>query len=76
MLRPAWIAACYAQLGRDAQAQAAAAEVRELAPSDPSVPYEDDIERWRAYWSRLAKFEDPNDRARFLEGLRKAGLPA
>jgi len=76
LLRPAWIAACYAQLGRDAQAQAAAAEVRELAPSDPSIPDEADIEHWRAYWSRLIKFEDPNDRERFLEGLRMAGLPA
>ncbi len=69
-------AASHAQLGRDAQAQTAAAEVRELAPSDPSVPEEDDLERWRAYWSRLIRFEDANDQARFLEGLRKAGLPA
>jgi TolB-like protein/Flp pilus assembly protein TadD len=76
LLRPASIAACYAQLGRDAQARAAAAEVRELAPGDPSVPNEDDIERWRAYWSRLMQFEDANDWVRFLEGLRKAGLPA
>ncbi len=76
LLGPAWIAACYAQLGRDAQAQAAAAEVRELAPGDPSAPDEDDIERWRAYWLRLFKFENPNDRTRYLEGLRKAGLPA
>jgi TolB-like protein/Flp pilus assembly protein TadD len=76
LLRPAWIAACYAQLGRDEQARAAAAEVRALAPTDPSVPDEKDIERWRNYWSRLIKFEVPNDRERFLEGLRKAGLPA
>ncbi len=76
LLRPAWIAACYAQLGRDAQARAAGAEVRALAPNDPSVPDEDDMERWRIYWSRLMKFEDPKDWARFLEGLRKAGLPA
>jgi TolB-like protein/DNA-binding SARP family transcriptional activator len=76
LLRPAWIAACYAQLGRDAQARAAVAEVRDLAPGDLSVPDEDDIERWRAYWSRLLRFEDPNDQARFLQGLRKAGLPA
>ena len=76
LLRPAWIAACYAQLGRDAQAQVAAGEVRELAPSDPSVPEEHDIERWRAYWSRINKFENPDDFERFLDGLRKAGLPA
>lgn len=76
LVRPASIAACYAQLGRDAQARAAAAEVRALAPSDPSVPEEDDIERWRVYWSRMMPFENPNNWAKFLEGLRKAGLPA
>lgn len=76
LLRPAWIAACYAQLGRDAQAQAAASEVRELAYGDSSIPDDEDVEHWRAYWSRLVKFEDPKDRFRFLEGLRKAGLPA
>jgi TolB-like protein/Tfp pilus assembly protein PilF len=74
--RPAWIAACYAQLGRDAQAQIAAAEVRELAHGDSSAPDEDDSERWRTYWSWQLKFELPDDQARFLEGLRKAGLPA
>ena len=76
LLRPAWIAACYAQLGRDAQARAAASEVRAIAPSDPSVPVEDDCERWRHYWSRLMKFEDPKNWDKFLEGLRKAGVPA
>ncbi len=74
--RPAWIAACYAQLGREAQAKASAAEVLELAPDDPTTPDEDNIERWRAYWLRLFKFENPNDQAKYFEGLRKAGLPA
>jgi TolB-like protein/Flp pilus assembly protein TadD len=74
--RPAWIAACYAQLGHDEQARTAAAEVWKLAPGDPSVPNENELERWRTYWLRLIIFEDPNDQARFLEGLRKAGLPA
>jgi tetratricopeptide (TPR) repeat protein len=76
LLRPAWIAACYAQLGRDAQARASASEVRERAPDEPSVPDEDDVERWRGYWSRLIKFENSIDQEKFLEGLRKAGLPA
>ncbi len=66
----------FVRYGRDAQARAAAAEVRAIAPSDPNVPNEDDIGRWRAYWSRLMQFEDPNGWAKFLEGLRKAGLPA
>ena len=74
--RPAWIAACYAQLGRDEQARTAAAEVWKFASGDPNVPNENDLERWRAYWLRLIIFKDPNDQARFLEGLRKAGLPA
>lgn len=47
-----------------------------LAPTDPSVPDEQDVERWRAYWARLIRFEVPADRDRFLDGLRKAGLPA
>jgi adenylate cyclase len=76
VLRPAWIAACYAQLGRDLQAQAVAAEVRELALSDPSVPIEDNVERWRAYWTRVSRFENSDDQGRFFDGLRKAGLPA
>ena len=76
LLRPAWIAACYAQLGRDEQARAAAAEVRALAPINPSVPNEQDIEHWRKYWSRLIRFKVPDDQERFFEGLRKAGLPA
>ena len=76
LLRPAWIAACYAQLGREEQAQAAAAEVRVLAQSDPSTPGEVEIERWRTYWLRIFKFKDENDRKKFFEGLRKAGLPA
>ncbi len=76
LLRPAWIAACYAQLDREEQAQAAAAEVRVLAQSDPSTPGEVEIERWRTYWLRIFKFKDENDRKKFFEGLRKAGLPA
>ena len=70
------LAACYAHLGREEQAKASAAEVLELAPDDPTTPDEDNIERWRAYWVRLFKFEDPNDQAKYFEGLRKAGLPA
>jgi tetratricopeptide (TPR) repeat protein len=72
IIRLACIAACYAQLGRDILARATVAEILTFAPSEPS---EDRIMHWSAYWSRFMKFEDPNDEARFLEGLRKAGLP-
>jgi len=75
-LRPGFIAACYAQLGRDAKAQLSANEVWKLVPGDPSTPDKNDNERWRSYWTRLVKFEDPNDQARYFDGLRKAGLPA
>mgnify|MGYP005652944497 CR=1 FL=1 len=43
-------------------------------PNIPSAPGKDELERWRAYWSRL-KFKDQNDQIKYLDGLRKAGLP-
>ena len=75
LLRPAFIAACYAQLDRNTQAQVAAAEVWTLASSDPSAPEKMDEARWRVYWSRIMKFENPIYWEKFLEGIRKAGLP-
>ncbi len=76
LLRPAFIAACYAQLDRHAQAQVAAAEVWALASSDPSAPEKIDEAHWNVYWSRVMKFEDPDYWEKFLQGIRKAGLPA
>ena len=76
LLRPGFIAACYAQLGRTAQAELAAKEVWALASGGQSVPKADDKESWRSYWSRLIKFEDPRTRENYFDGLRKAGLPA
>jgi TolB-like protein/DNA-binding SARP family transcriptional activator/Tfp pilus assembly protein PilF len=76
LLRPAFIAACCAQLDRDAQAQAAADEVRALSTDDPSISDKMDLEQWRVYWSRIMKFENPIYWEKFLEGIRKAGLPA
>jgi adenylate cyclase len=75
LLRPAFIAACYAQLDRNTQAQVAAAEVWTLASSDPSAPEKMDEASWRVYWSRIMKFEDPIYWEKFLEGIRMAGLP-
>jgi len=42
---------------------------RKLAPSDPNVPDENDIERWRAYWSRLIVFEDPDKSGEIPRGI-------
>jgi hypothetical protein len=46
-----------------------------LASSDLSAPEILDQARWQAYWSRILKFEDPAYWEKFLEGIRKAGLP-
>ena len=47
----AWLAACYAQLGRDEQARAAAAEVLRSAKTELANPPGNDVEGWRAYWA-------------------------
>ena len=59
-----WLAAAAAQVGRDAEARTAAAEVLRLQP-------EFTIASWLGFL-RLAK---PEDAHRLAEGLRKAGLP-
>ncbi len=76
LLKPAFLAACYAQLGRDEQARAAAAEVLESAKTELAIPLGEDPERWRAYWARAFPFQNPDDLEHLLDGLRKAGLPA
>ena len=59
-----WLAAAAAQLGRDAEARAAATEVLRLQPDFR-------IDSWLGFL-RLAKREDAH---RVAVGLRKAGLP-
>ena len=72
----AWLAACYAQLGRDEQARAAAEEVLRSATTELANPSGNDVEGWRAFWARQTRFQNPDDFEHLLEGLRKAGLPA
>ena len=74
-LKPAWLAASYAQLGRHAQANLAVQEVRRLATKDPAMPKHNGKEAWHCYWARLNRFENPEDFEHFMDGLRKAGLP-
>ena len=69
------IAACYAQLGRDEEARAAAAEFRDRAKAKLANNGNWDAEDWRNYWSSLFNFKDPGSLKHLLDGLRKAGLP-
>ena len=69
------LAASSAQLGRESEAHAAAAEFRKLVPELPG-PGGNEIAQWREHWSRLFRFMDPEPFEHLLEGLRKAGLPA
>jgi TolB-like protein len=76
MWRAAYLAACFAYLGRDEQARDKAAEVFELAETEVVEPLGTDPERWREYWSKWYLFQTPDDLEHFLQGIRKAGLPA
>jgi adenylate cyclase len=60
----AYVAACHAELGQVDQARAHAALAREAKP-DFSV----------AAWGKSIPFKNEADLQRFLDGLRKAGLP-
>jgi adenylate cyclase len=71
----AWVAACYANLGRAAEARAALAEFRARVQSDQEGPATDDVEGWRLFWSKRFPAKDPESRERLFAGLRKAGLP-
>jgi TolB-like protein/Tfp pilus assembly protein PilF len=76
MWRAAYLAACFAYLGRDKQAHAKAAEVLELAKSVLVAPLGTNPERWREYWSKWYLFQNSDDLEHFLQGIHKAGLPA
>ena len=65
----ACLAACYAQLGRDEEAAAAAAEFR-----DQSEEGSMDTSDWRSYWAAYFQFKDQAPVDHLIEGLEKAGL--
>jgi tetratricopeptide (TPR) repeat protein len=80
MLRPSveligWIAACYAELGRDDDARAAAIRFRERARAEGAGPPNDEVEAWRAYWWKVFPAKEQSSVERLFSGLRKAGLP-
>ena len=70
-----WIAACYAELGRDSEARAAAMQFRERARAARAGPPDDNAEVWRAYWSKAFPTTERTSLERLFAGLRKAGLP-
>ena len=71
----AWVAACYANLDRAAEARAALAEFRSRLQAEGTGPPSDDAEGWRLFWSKRFPAKDPASLERLFDGLRRAGLP-
>ena len=59
-----YLAASYAQLGREAEAQAMTAGILEAAPDFSG-----------AHWAEMQPYKNQADRDHYVEGMRKAGLP-
>jgi TolB-like protein/DNA-binding SARP family transcriptional activator/Tfp pilus assembly protein PilF len=70
-----FIAACYAQLGRNDEARTAAAEFLDSAQTEFADYPGDKVEEWQAYWHRLIPIKQAEGRDLLYDGLRKAGLP-
>jgi adenylate cyclase len=72
----AFMAACYAELGRDKDARQEVEEfLRRAEQMDHGSPAVTD-DSWRAYWTRYVPFKNAAQLEGLLESLRKAGLPA
>jgi hypothetical protein len=70
--RSAYLAACFAHLGRGEQARAKAREVIELSRTEMSLPLGSDPIQWHGASYLLC--QNPEIIEDFCEGLRKAGL--
>jgi tetratricopeptide (TPR) repeat protein len=73
MVRPpvsllGWVAACYAELGRTAEAHAAIAEFRARSRAEATAPPYDDIAGWRAYWAKCFPAREPRSLERLFVG--------
>jgi tetratricopeptide (TPR) repeat protein len=72
----AFMAACYAELGRGEDARREVEEfLRRAEEIDHGTPAAND-ESWRAYWTRYIPFKNAAQLEQLLESFRKAGLPA
>jgi adenylate cyclase len=69
-----FLAACYAQLGMSKQAHITAEKVVNSAATE-FASAENPLDRWRAFMRSIFPFRNEEDRARFVDGLCKAGLP-
>ena len=70
----AYIAACYAQLGRMDEAVIASTTFFERNLENSMIKGIDDPESWCTYWDRVWHFTDPAMVDHLLDGLRKAGI--
>ena len=70
-----WVAACYAELGRQDEALSAARQLRERARLEKPGLAVDDEAAWKAYWAGRFPAKDRASVEHLLEGLRKAGFP-
>lgn len=75
-VRGALLAASFAQLGYDDQAQATATEALDSIDTDLTEQFADDSQLWRSYWSKWFPFKNHEDFEHLLDGFRKAGVPA
>ena len=71
----ATFAACYAQLGRNAEAKQAMADFMATAREEISDYPGEDHKAWRGFWAHYWPFKETSDHEHLLDGLRKAGLP-
>jgi adenylate cyclase len=71
----AFLAACYAQQGRDTEARREMSAYQKVAPSQIANYPGEDGDAWRKYWARRFPFKRASDVEHLLDGFRKAGLP-
>ena len=68
------LAACYAQLGRHAEAKQALADFVATAREEIKDYPDEDHKAWRRFWAQFWPFKEPSDLDHLLDGFRKAGL--
>lgn len=70
LFKYASIAACYANLGREAEANRARDDFMLASGGDKA-----ELSNWEDYWTRIYPFSDSSDRDKILAGMAKAGIP-